>query len=198
MAPTLEDADGRPVDVTPPDADTVNAQFSAAMNDDGPDGQAPPKRQPRTEAPQAAKPRAGRAGKQEKARTADKPAEVIKDDYAEDAQQAVGAVWTAAAAIPWTQPYALVIEGNSDALAASLAEGAKHNATIRRFLASGGNSWMLGLASVGLTMSMQCYQLARDPALRREAAETTREHLKDAMRAKGFTVPEPAGEPAAA
>ena len=56
MPPTLETADGKPVDVTPVDPDAVNREFAAAMADDGPDTQAPPKRQPKsattvTEAP---------------------------------------------------------------------------------------------------------------------------------------------------
>ena len=196
---TLETADGKPVDVTPVDAEAVNARFDAAMNDDGPDEQAPPKRTPRTVAePEQAKPRRGRPPKDEKARTADKPAAEVKDDYTEDAQHLVGAVWTVTATIPFTQPYALVIEGNSDALSSALAEGAKHNTTIRAWVSSGQSSWMLGLASVGLTMGMQAFQLMKDPELRKEAAETTRAHLKAALVAKGIEVPEPAGVPAAA
>lgn len=42
--PTLETADGRPVDVTPADPATVNATFNQVMNDDGPDTGAPPDR----------------------------------------------------------------------------------------------------------------------------------------------------------
>jgi len=192
--PVLETPDGKPVAVTPVDAEAVNAQFDRAMNDDGPDTQAPPKRQPRGDSPPdgAAKPRRGRPPKEEKARATGKPAAPVKDDYTADAQQAVGKVWAVMACLPPTQAYALVVEGNSDALAAALAEGAKHNETVRRFVAQGGNSWMLQLAGVGLTMGMQTYQLMRDPQLRREAAATTREHLKAAMAAQGIKVPEPA------
>lgn len=197
--PTLETVDGKPVDVTTPGADEINARFDSSMNDDGPDEQAPPKRQPKpaaeTETP---KPRRGRPPKEEKSRTTDKAAEPVKDDYTADAQSSVATLWTVAASIPVTQAYALVIEGNSDTLVSALAEGAKHNATIRKFVSSGGNTWALQLASVTATMGIQAYQLMRDPELRKEAAATTREHLKAAMRAKGIQVPEAADVPAAA
>ncbi len=75
--PTLETADGKPVDVTP-DADAVNAQFAAAMADDGPDEQAPPKRQPRP-ADEAPKPKRGRPPKAEQARTTAKAGTVLDD-----------------------------------------------------------------------------------------------------------------------
>lgn len=46
MPPELVTPDGKQVDL----AETVNRQFEAAMNDDGPDEQAPPKRQPKAPA----------------------------------------------------------------------------------------------------------------------------------------------------
>ena len=103
----------------------------------------------------------------------------------------MGAVWTVTASLPPTQPYALVVETNADALAGALAEGAKHNATIRAFVSSGESSWLLGLAGVGLTMGMQAFQIMKDPELRGQCAATTREHLKAAMGAKGIEVQEP-------
>lgn len=45
--PSLATKDGAAVDVTPA-ADVIERQFNAAMNDDGPDRQAPPKRPPAT------------------------------------------------------------------------------------------------------------------------------------------------------
>lgn len=66
--PTLETADGKPVDVGAVDADAVNAQFAAAMNDDGPDEQAPPRRQPKPAA-EPPKPKPRRTPKAELART---------------------------------------------------------------------------------------------------------------------------------
>lgn len=187
--PTLETADGKTVAL---DADAVNAQFAAAMNDDKPAEQAPPKRTPKAKAdPDAPAPRRGRPPKAEQARTATAAAApVVKDSYAEEAQQLVGTVWTVAASIGVTAPYALVLEANGDALASALAEGAKHNETIRGFVSTGESSWVLGLASVSLAMGFQSWQLMRDPQLRAEAAATTRAHLKAAMSAKGIEIPE--------
>lgn len=76
--PTLETADGKPVDVTPADPDAVNAAFDAAMNDDGPDEQAPPKRQPKPAA-EAPKPKRGRPVKAEQARTTAKAGTALDD-----------------------------------------------------------------------------------------------------------------------
>jgi hypothetical protein len=68
--PELTTVDGKPVDVAPVDPDAVNATFAAAMNDDGPDTQAPPKRTPRPAAEaEAPKPKRTRAPKAEQART---------------------------------------------------------------------------------------------------------------------------------
>ena len=78
--PTLETADGKPVDVTPVDADAVNREFAAAMADDGPDTQAPPKRQPKSATPVAdPKPKRGRPPKAEQARTTAKAGTVLDD-----------------------------------------------------------------------------------------------------------------------
>lgn len=192
--PTLETISGKPVELDP---DAVNAKFQAAMNDDGPSEQAPPKREPKPAEEDAPKPRRGRPAKEDKSRTS-KAAAPVKDDYTEDATHFVGSVWTVAASIPVSQPYALVVESNSDALVGALAEGAKHNATIRAFVNSGESSWILGLASVGLSMGMQTLQLLKDPALRVEAAAVTRAHLKEAMGAKGLDVQEPTDVPAGA
>ena len=86
---------------------------------------------------------------------------------------------------------------NSDALAKSLAEGAKHNATIRAFVASGESTWIIGLASVGLSMGLQTVQLVKDPKLRAEAAAKTREQLKEAIGAKALAGAEKETENAA-
>lgn len=81
--PTLETPEGKPVEVVDPDA--VNAQFAASMADDGPDEQAPPRRQPKAEVEVAAKPKRGRAPKDEKARTTAKAGAPL-----DDAQRAQG------------------------------------------------------------------------------------------------------------
>lgn len=191
--PTLETDRGEVIEATPPGADAINANFTAAMNaDPGADRKAPPKRDQAAaatgSAPADAKPRRGRPKGEAKARTEAKVAEAIKDDYTPDAASAVGDLWLMAAVIPFTQPYALVIEANSDPLVAALAEGAKHNATIRRLVGSGGNTWAVSLAGVALTMGVQALQIARDPAVRAEATAATRESLKAVLKAKGFDV----------
>lgn len=178
--PTLETPDGKLVDVTPPDPDKINSDFSRVMNDDGPDTQAPPQRRRRAPAPAddepAAPKRRGRPPKEEKARTV--PA-AVKDDYTDDAKSLVRGAWMVTAMLPPTQAYALVVEANSDALAEGLAEGAKHNATIRGWVSTGESSWMLTLAAAVASMGIQAYGLVKDPALREKAAATTRLHLKD-------------------
>jgi hypothetical protein len=200
--PTLETPDGRPVDVTPIDPDEVNRKFTAAMHDSGADDQAPPRREQRPAAEDAPKPRRGRPPREDKPRATDKPSTPVKDDYTGDAQNFVGGLWTVMASVSVTQPYALIVENSSDGLVSSLAEGAKHNATIRAFVSSGESSWMLGLASVSIGMGMQAYQLMKDPQLRADAAEVTRKHLREAMGAKdivpGEVVPETADVPASA
>jgi hypothetical protein len=78
--PTLETADGKPVDVTPVDTEAVNRQFAAAMADDGPDTQAPPKRQPKSAAPPTdSKPRRTRAPKAEQPRVTAQAGTVLDD-----------------------------------------------------------------------------------------------------------------------
>jgi len=84
--PMLETLDGKPVDVTPVDGDAVNRKFDQAMNDDGPDEQAPPRRQPRAAAdPDSPRPRRGRPPKEDRSRTAPKAAVTL-----DDAQRAEG------------------------------------------------------------------------------------------------------------
>lgn len=81
MPPTLETESGKPVDVTPVDAAAVDARFDRAMNDDGPDEQAPPKRTRRAAAADGdAAPRRGRPPKEEKSRTVAKPAVTLDGD----------------------------------------------------------------------------------------------------------------------
>lgn len=80
--PTLETPAGKPVDVTPVDPAGIDAAFHQAMNDDGPDEQAPPKRQRRAPAAddgQEAKPRRARATKADKPRTAARAAVTLDD-----------------------------------------------------------------------------------------------------------------------
>jgi hypothetical protein len=75
MPPTLETADGRPVDVTPADAAAkTNRDFEAAMNGMPVNESAPPKRAPQAEPAEEPKPKRGRPPKAEQARVAEAPA----------------------------------------------------------------------------------------------------------------------------
>jgi hypothetical protein len=81
MPPTLETESGKPVDVTPVDAAAVDARFDRAMNDDGPDEQAPPKRTRRAPAADGeAAPRRARQPKEEKSRTVANPVATLGAD----------------------------------------------------------------------------------------------------------------------
>lgn len=92
--PTLETPDGKPVALPPLDPDAVNSAFAAAMNDDGPDEQAPPKRQPKPAAEVEPKRKAARAPKAEQARTTSKPGTVL--DNGQRANAVKGLVQVAA------------------------------------------------------------------------------------------------------
>lgn len=194
----LQTLDGDAVEV---DRTDVNAKFDAAMNDDVPAEQTPPKRQPRAAAdpaPEADRPRRGRPPKAEKARTTSSAAEPIKDDYTADASALLGAIWTVAASIPPTQPYAFVIDSTSGAWTSALAEGAKHNATVRGWLKSGESSWMLGMAAAGVATGMGVLTIMKDPEMREKARAATKQQLKQAMVAKGLVAEEPADAAAGA
>lgn len=208
MAPTLQTPQGGKITTSEHDRDEINARFAATMNaDDGQDDEQPPPRRsasrpasPPADETEAPKRSRGRPRKDpaEKSRTTDKPAEPVKDDYTEDAQSTIGGLWVVAASISFTQPYALVLDANSDALVSALAEGAKHNSTVRRFIGAGGNTWMLQLASVGLSIGVQSIQLMGDAELREKARTATKAKLKGMMKEQGIDVPEAAAADGAA
>ena len=78
--------------------------------------------------------------------------------------------WATLAGIPWTTPYAAVVDANAEQLAGALANGAKHNtriaAALDRAMNGGGGVYALQLAAVGANMAVQTVELMRDPALR--------------------------------
>jgi hypothetical protein len=197
MPETLTTPDGQPVAV-PEHVEAAQRDFAQAMAADQPaDVPAPPKRGEPQEKPD--KPRRGRPPKNERARTSSavsgpsggKPGPAVKADYSEDAQALVAGAWTVAASIPFTSPYALVINANADALSSALAAGAKQSEAVRRFVSSGENTWKLQLASVGLSMGMQTLQLMKDPELREQARAKTQEQLQAALAAQGLIQEEP-------
>jgi hypothetical protein len=158
---------------------------------------APPKR---AEAAPAAPPKRGRPRKDPAAKprttvTAKAaPAAPAADvDYTKGAQSLVSNVWLGLAMLPPTQAYAAVLSSGSDGMAAALAEGAKHNDTIRSWVDGGTDSmWKLQLAGAVVTMGVQCFHVARDPELRAKAQAATRKQLTDTLAAQGITLPAPA------
>ena len=79
--PTLETADGKPVEVTPSDVEAGAAAFQAASNGDGPDPAALPKRAARGPATDGAKPRVtGKPAKAERSRTVKAPSAALAPD----------------------------------------------------------------------------------------------------------------------
>lgn len=181
---------GKPADVKPTPEMAADASFAAAMAAPVQDVPAPPDREARE-----AKPRAQRKPRQPRGQKAAPPvtpaAEELKSDYTEDAQSLVGSVWTLTASIDLTAPYALPLASNSDAWVSGLAEGAKHNATIRKIVSgTGGNAWMLTLAAAGMATTMQAMAIMRDPKLRADARAATRAQLRAAMKAQGIDMPE--------
>lgn len=211
MAPTLTDPDGAVVDpgghvktIDPPavDRDQVDREFSRAMLTDEPGGVgAPPRRDAAPATAAAPKRGRGRPRKDpdEKPRVAEKPAEAAKPaanvDYTEAAAGVVTLGWATLAGIPWTTPYAAVIDANAEALTGALANGAQHNpkiaAALEKAASGGGGVYVLQLAAVGVNMSMQTLQLMRDPELRAEAAKATQVKFRAFLAAQGINVPAP-------
>lgn len=135
--PTLETANGRPVEVTPPDAEATNREFSRVMANDGPDAeQAPPKRQPKPAAdPDAPKPRRGRPPKSEQARTTATPGPALNDGQRAQgvkglAQLAAGLTLMAAKATGNAafQADAVTIASNAEQIADACVQTAKADA----------------------------------------------------------------------
>jgi hypothetical protein len=160
---------------------------------------APPRRA--TPDAQAEKPKRTRSPRKDAARTTSdvKPATPDKAaadvDYSDGAKSLVQSVWLGTAVIPFTQPYAAVLYGSADGLADALAEGAKHNETIRGWVSKSDDLWQLKLAGVAIGMGVQCFQVARDPKLREQARAATQKQLKETLKAQGIEIPEKAPAP---
>jgi hypothetical protein len=170
--PTLETADGKPLDPAA-DADAVNATFAAAMNDDGPDEQAPPRRQPRTApADGGAKPRRGRTPKADRSRTTDKPAEAppvppspaVTAKRASSAEESFELIGTCLLMVgkvtrmPSFTADGFVVNANAAPLAEKLAQVAAVEPQIAKWLDKAPSAkvtaWM-GLASVAAGLGLQ-------------------------------------------
>lgn len=202
--PALTTPDGQVVDTGPADEAVidraeVDKDFARALATPDPSGpQAPPRHD--DAAGEQPKRRRGRPRKNpdEQARATETPPEppvVMSDtDYAEAAAGVVTLGWATLAGIPWTQPYAVVVDANAGDLTGALANGAKHNPKIRAALekaaTGGGGVYMLQLAAVGANMAVQTLELMRDPALRAEATQHTRKKFRAFLRASGIKLPD--------
>jgi hypothetical protein len=219
VPPTLTTPDGQVVD-TPPDpagqgVDLAAAEreFSRALASEDPAATQGPPRRPDGDPQTGDEPRR-RRGRPRKS-PEDRP-RVAKGaapdagpvDYTEAAAGLVTLGWATIAAIPYTTPFAAVIDANAEQLTGALANGAKHNAKIagalERAASGGGGVYAIQLAAVGVNMGMQCLEILRDPETRRAATEATRQKFGVFLAAQGIKVPDdsretPAGHvPAAA
>lgn len=170
--PTLTTETGKPVDVGPADADAINARFREAIDSDGPDEMAPPRREP--DKPAEGKPRRGpgRPKAEEKSRTTAKAAVSLSDAERANGVQGLAQL---AAAIPlmlakttgnqaWSAD-AVTIAANAPAIADACVQVARNDArfaaALDRVCSSGPYA---ALISVGLSVGMQCARNHR-PAL---------------------------------
>jgi hypothetical protein len=212
VAPTLTDPDGMVVDLggldpagPGPDPAATERDFSRALASEDPSAtQGPPRRDGDGQAPEPkrgrGRPRAARKPPEDKARvTSGPPAGPV--DYTEAAAGLVTLGWATVAAIPYTTPFAAVIDANAEQLTGALANGAKHNpkiaAALERAASGGGGVYAIQLAAVGVNMGMQCLAIVRDPDTRRAATEATRAKFGAFLAAQGIKVPDDSRETSA-
>src|SRR5215469_16190602 len=161
---------------------------------------APPRRVAQADDDKPKRTRTRKSADTARTTNAAKPAEPAKADvdYSAGAIALVQNVWLGTALIPVTQPYAAVLAGQSDGLATALAEGAKHNETIRGWVSSdNAGMWKLQLAGIAVSMGMTCLQVARDPELRAELRAVTQTQLRVTLKAQGIEIPDKTPEPTA-
>jgi hypothetical protein len=209
VPPTLTTPDGQVVD-TPADPagavdpGAVEREFSRALAAEDPGAtQGPPRRDGETPG-EAPKRRRGRPPKttEERARVTKGPAPVAGPvDYTEAAAGLVTLGWATIAAIPYTTPFAAVLDANAEQLTGALANGARHNPKIagalERAASGGGGVYAIQLAAVGVNMGMQCLEILRDPDTRRAATEATRAKFGAFLAAQGIKVPDDSRETSA-
>jgi hypothetical protein len=191
------------------DLAAAERDFSRALASEDPAAtQGPPRRgedtkgTPEAEAP---KRRRGRPRKDpaDNARIARGPApDAGPVDYTEAAAGLVTLGWATIAAIPYTTPFAAVLDANAEQLTGALANGAKHNpkiaAALERAASGGGGVYAIQLAAVGVNMGMQCLEILRDPLTRQAATVATRNKFAEFLAAQGVKVPDVSRESSAA
>lgn len=208
--PSLTTPDGAPVTLSAGDRDQINREFDRAMTAGPAEGlpAPPPRDNPAVPAdppaavaggsgPDAAAPKRGRGRppkNADKARTEAAPPAVQHSDkdYTEECSGLVTLAWATVAAVPYTTPYAAVIEANEGQLVSALNNGARNNAAIRSRIeaisSGGGGLWAVQLAAVSVNMTMQGLQILRDPELRGEARAATEAKFRKFLRAQGVDV----------
>lgn len=184
----LKTPDGKSVDI-----EAAELTFAAAMAQPETDVPAPPKmtaeekEQIKAEAPKRTR---GRPGKAERARTTAAPAQKTDKDFSEEISGITTGIWLTTASIPYTQAFAPVIKLNQPALVAQLNQAAQNNSQVRGYVeklgSGGGGLWVLGLGVTCANMAMQTVQIMKDPELRRQMAEQTRQDLQDFLTANGL------------
>lgn len=209
MAPTLTTPDGQVVD-TPAnpagggvDLAAAERDFSRALASEDPAATQGPPRRPDGDGGQgdAPKPRRGRPRKsaEDKARVAKGPApDGAPVDYTEAAAGLVTLGWATIAAIPYTTPFAAVLDANAEQLTGALANGARHNPKIagalERAASGGGGVYAIQLAAVGVNMGMQCLEILRDKDTRAAATAATQAKFREFLAAQGIKVPDDSRE----
>lgn len=180
----------------PVDREAVDREFSRAMASEDPGSvQPPPPRDDQSQAEPPKRPR-GRPRKDEKSRTEQPPQlpQKVDTDYTEAVAGLTTLAWATLAGIPYTTPYAAVIDANQVQLIDALNKAAQNNAAIReqieKLAAGGGGVWAIQLAAVGANMTIQTLQLVRDPELRKEAAAVTQKKFRAFLSAQGIQLPD--------
>jgi hypothetical protein len=162
--PTLEDAKGNPVSTGPVDAQAVNQAFAAAMADDGPDTQSPPKRANVSRETEPQPKRRGRPPKAEQARTVAAPVVTLDDKARANGVQGLAQIGAGLALMLGKatgslayQADAMTIAAHAPAIADACVQIAKSDAAfaarLDKICASGPYA---ALVSVGVSMGLQC------------------------------------------
>jgi hypothetical protein len=164
--PELVTPGGQPVDVTPPDPDQVNRKFTAAMNDDGPDEQAPPRREPKPKADASAAPKVKRTRtpKSDQPRTTVQAAAPLGDEERAKGAKGYAQIGAGLALMIGKatkkdayKADAVTIASAADDIADAVVQTAKADpkfaAALDKVLAAGPYA---ALISVGMSVGLQC------------------------------------------
>lgn len=202
--PSLQTADGAPVEAPPVNPEAVNREFSRAMAPDAPGGAGAPPRHddPPPAGQQRGRGRPRKAPADEQPRVTSNPPETPEavaaaaaKDYTDACAGLTTLGWATLAAVPPAQPWACIVEANQDDLVKALNGGCQHNPKIRaaveKWSSGSGGVYALQLAAVGVNMGVQSLQLLKDPALRAEAKVHTQEKFREFLRANGVKVADP-------